>query len=299
MELRHLRYFVAVADEQHVGRAAARLHISPSPLSRQLHELEQELGTPLLERVGRGIRTTPAGTAFAINARAILADADRAVSKVQATARGETGHLAIGFVESGVLAELIPAIVATFRREHPNVTLELQPLTNDDLRLALRARKITAALSFGLAEPEPAMRAQLLFAKRIALALPESHPLAARQRLFVRDLQNQAFVWSARPERAPYLDAMWVQIRAQGVTPNVVVECRSTTTRLSLVASGVGLTFIADSGSPPAHVRVKWVADLKVEAKAYLAWHPDGEPSPLLRSLLDITRAQTRTDPRR
>jgi DNA-binding transcriptional LysR family regulator len=290
MELRHLRYFVAVADEQHVGRAAARLHLSKSPLSRQLHELERELGTTLLERVGRGIRTTAAGAAFAEQARAILADVERAVANVQAVTRGEVGHLAIGFVESAAFAPLIPVVVGAFRRRHPGVILELQPLPNDELRLALQARHISAALAFGLVEPDRLFRSQELFSERIGLALPRSHPLARRKRLFVRDLHDQPFVWSARPERAPFLDTLWALLRAQGVAPRIVIESRSTMTRLSLVASGVGMAFVAGAANRPAQVVIKPISDLKIEARAYLAWRPEDESAPLLRSLRELTR---------
>jgi len=151
MELRHLRYLVAVADEQHVGRAAARLHVSPSPLSRQLHELEEELGTPFARaRRARGIRTSEAGATFADDARAILSEVDRAVGQAAGGNARRGRASAIGFVESGSFAGLIPTIVGALRHRHPGVTLELQPLTNDELRLALRARRITAALTFGL-----------------------------------------------------------------------------------------------------------------------------------------------------
>jgi DNA-binding transcriptional LysR family regulator len=296
VELRHLRYFVAVADEQHVGRAAARLHVSPSPLSRQLRELQDELGTPLLERVGRGIRTTAAGGQFAADARAILADVDRAVIQAQAAARGEVGHVAIGFVESAAFTRLIPAVASAFRQRHPGVTLELQPLSNDDLRAALRARRILAGLTFGLtlADTEPAVRTEVLFVEPIGLALPRSHPLARRKRLMIRDLHDQAFVWSSRPERAPYMDTMWALLRSHGVTPRVVLESRSTATRLSLVASGVGMTFVAGAAARLRQVVIKSIADLKLEAKAFLAWRQEDESSPLLRSLREVTRASVR-----
>jgi DNA-binding transcriptional LysR family regulator len=290
MELRHLRYLVAVADQQHLGRAAERLHVSKSPLSRQLHELEDELGTPLLERVGRGIRTTAAGAAFADQARAILAELDRAVASLQALTRGEVGHLAIGFAESSAFVALIPVVVGAFRRRHPGVTLELQPLPNHELRLALQARQISAAFSFGLVEPDRLFTSQELFAERVALALPRAHPLARRKRLFLRDLRDQPFVWSARPERAPFLDTLWALLRAQGLSPRIVIETRSTTTRLSLVASGVGVTFVAGGAGRPAQVVVKPLSDLKLEAKGYLSWRPEDQGSPLLRSLQEITR---------
>jgi DNA-binding transcriptional LysR family regulator len=294
LELRHLRYFVAVADETHVGRAAGRLHVSPSPLSRQLHELEDEVGVRLLERAGRGIRLSEAGAAFAADAREILAQVDRAVARLQATARGEAGHLAIGFMETSAFADLIPSVVGAFRRRHPGVTLELQPLSSDELRLALRERRIAAALLFGLVDPDPAARAQLLFTEEIQLAVPRTHPLARRGRVALRDLDGQPFVWSARPDRAPFLDTLWALLRSNGVTPRVVIESRSTLTRLSLVGSGVGLTFVAGSPRKPAQVVLRPVAGLELQARAHLAWRHEDEGSPLVKSLRELTRDAVR-----
>jgi DNA-binding transcriptional LysR family regulator len=290
MELRHLRYFVAVAEEQHVGRAAARLHVSASPLSRQLRELEAEVGTALLERVGRGIRVSPAGAAFAAEARAILASVSRAVERAQAAARGEAGHLVIGFTETAAVAQMVPALVGAFRREHANVTLELVPLANDELRLALRSRRVGAGLSFGLGEPERTFRHELLFAERVLLALPRLHPLARRKRIHLRDLHDQPFVWSARPERAPLLDTLWAWLSSRGVVPRVVIESRATILRLGLVASGIGMTFVADPSPPPAEVVKKAVADLRLTAKAHLLWREEDETAPLVRSLREIAR---------
>lgn len=294
MELRHLRYFVAVADEQHVGRAAARLHVSSSPLSRQIRELEREVGAPLLDRVGRGVRLSRAGSAFAADARAILAAVDRAVLKAQAAERGEVGHLAIGFVESPVVTPLVPLLAGQFRRRHPGVTLELLPLTSDELRLALRGQRIAAALIFGVLDPDPALRSELLFREPIRLAVPRTHRLARRRAVLLRDLHDQPFVWSPRPERAPFLDTMWALLGARGVTPRVVIESRSSVTRLSLVASGVGMTFVSEATPHARGLVVRNVADLKLEARAYLAWRQDDEASPLIRSLREITRAAVR-----
>ena len=294
MELRHLRYFVAVADEQHVGRAAARLHVSPSPLSRQIHELAREVGAPLLERVGRGVRLSRAGAVFAVEARAILAAIEGAVRQAQAAERGEVGHLAIGFVESPVVTPLIPVIAGPFRRRHPGVTLELLPLTSDELRLALGGQRISAALIFGLVDPDPALRSELLFREPIRLAVPRAHPLARRRSVLIRDLHDQPFVWSPRPDRTPFLDTLWALLRAQGVTPRVVIESRSSATRINLVASGVGMTFVAEAASRSRQVVVRNVADLKIEARAYLAWRHDEESSPLVQSLRELTRAAVR-----
>src|SRR5256714_10717927 len=123
MELRHLRYFVAVAEELHFGRAAERLHIAQPPLSRQIRDLEREVGTPLFERVPRGVELTPAGSAFLPVARLTLAQAERAQRSAQRAALGETGRLRVGFVEAATHSGILADVLSFFRVHLPSVGL--------------------------------------------------------------------------------------------------------------------------------------------------------------------------------
>src|SRR5512132_145644 len=125
MELRHLRYFVAVAEELNFGRAATRLRIAQPPLSRQIRDLEREIGTPLFERVARGVELTPAGRAFLPEARLTLAQAERAQRTAQRAARGEIGRLRVGFVEAATYSSILPALLGFFRIHLPDVGLSL------------------------------------------------------------------------------------------------------------------------------------------------------------------------------
>ena len=125
MELRHLRYFVAVAEELHFGRAAARLHIAQPPLSRQIRDLEREVGTPLFERVARGVELTAAGRAVLPEARLMLAQAARAQRTAERAARGEIGRLRVGFVEAATYSRVLPEVLGFFRMHLPNIGISL------------------------------------------------------------------------------------------------------------------------------------------------------------------------------
>src|SRR3989454_94732 len=144
MELRHLRYFVAIAGHEHIGRAARVLHVSSSPLSRQIHQLEEDIGVQLLARVGRRVQLTEAGKVFQREARETLAGIDRAIATAQAASRGEVGRLRVAFVEVRRIAESIPPAVRQFRARHPRVTVELVPMRMREQLEAFDAGRIDA-----------------------------------------------------------------------------------------------------------------------------------------------------------
>src|ERR687885_395673 len=148
MELRHLRHFVAVAEELHVGRAAARLHIAQPPLSRQIRDLERDVGAPLFARVPRGVALTPAGHAFLPEARLTLAQAERARRTAQRAARGEIGRLRVGFVEAATFSGILPDVLRFFRKHYPDVALELLELSSLQQAEALREGRIDVGLLY-------------------------------------------------------------------------------------------------------------------------------------------------------
>src|SRR5918998_2446596 len=163
MELRHLRYFVAVAEELNFGRAAARLHIAQPPLSRQIRDLEREVGAPLFERVPRGVELTPAGKAFLPEARLTLAQAERAQRTAERAARGETGRLRVGFVEAATYSGILPDVLGFFRMHLPNIGLSLFELTSPQQDEALREGRI----DLGLLHLAPVDAAQWLRVERV------------------------------------------------------------------------------------------------------------------------------------
>ncbi len=146
MELRHLRYFVVVAEEQNVTRAAERLHVSQPPLSRQIHDLEEDLGVGLFRRTGKSLALTEAGKIFLNEARAVLLRVDKAVETVRTVAQGDRGQLRIGYAPS-LTVELLPKALREFEHERPGVRVSLHDLSTEECVQKLTARKLDVALS--------------------------------------------------------------------------------------------------------------------------------------------------------
>jgi DNA-binding transcriptional LysR family regulator len=289
MEIRHLRYFVAVGEHEHIGRAAQRLHVSPSPLSRQIHEVEEELGVELFVRVGRGLRLTDAGKVFLDEARDVLARLDRAMTAVRAAGRGETGSLRIGFVENSDIAGLIPTTVRLYRDRHPNVRLELVPMSRHEQLLALDARQIDAALMFKVGPDPQGLSIDTLFVRRILLVVPRDHALATKRRVVARDLVGVPMIWLTRHDMPFYLDFISAALRERGVDPNVLIESPSAVTRMNLVAAGMGVTFAtAMAASAMPDVVEREVDDIRIEIAAALMSRKDAASSPVLRALRDV-----------
>jgi DNA-binding transcriptional LysR family regulator len=248
MELRHLRYFVAVAEELHFGRAAERLHIAQPPLSRQIRDLERELEAPLFERVPRGVELTAAGRAFLPEARLVLAQAERAQRTVRRAARGEIGRLRVGFVEAAADASVLPDVLGFFRLHLPDIGVSLFEMDAQEQAEALRAERIDV----GMLDSPPAdadrwLHVEPVYAEPMMVAIPDAHPLAARARLALGDLAPEPFVFFSRLSDPTLHDALTARCRAAGFAPRVVQEAGGWHTVASLVAAGVGVAFAPQS----------------------------------------------------
>ena len=201
MELRHLRYFVAVAEELHFGRAARRLHIAQPPLSRQIRDLERDVGTPLFERRPRGVELTPAGRAFLPEARLTLAQAERAQRTAQRAAMGETGRLRVGFVEAAADTGILPDVLSFFRMHLPSIGLSLFEMDSLQQAEAFRDGRIDLGLLSSI-PPDAArwLQVEVVHREPLVLAMPPTHPLVGRKRLALRDLAGESFVLIPRYE---------------------------------------------------------------------------------------------------
>ncbi len=248
MELRHLRYFVAVAEELHFARAARRLHMAQPPLSQQIKSLEDELGVRLFDRSHRRVRLTDAGAAFLTGARRTLATAERAADAARRAARGETGRLAIGYVAS-VAYQLLPAILRAFRRRAPDVTLVLEEMSSAEQSRALAAGTLDVGFVRRPPPIEPGLAGIVVRREPIVLALPRGHALAALRVIRLSELRAEPFiVFPARP-RPSWADVAIDLCRRAGFEPAVAQEAIEMTSALSLVAAGIGITLV------PASVR--------------------------------------------
>jgi LysR family transcriptional regulator, benzoate and cis,cis-muconate-responsive activator of ben and cat genes len=293
MELRHLRYFIAVAEAEHFGRAAAQLRVSQSPLSRQVAQLEEEIGAPLFVPSGRGVKLSPAGRSFLEGARATLARAALAVEDARAAAQGRIGTVVVGFEGGLAYTGLLPRIVQTFRARHPRVEVRLLPLPSDEQVAALRDGKISLGYGYHSPEENPLVRSRVLFRDRLCVVLSKGHRLAARRTLRIADLKHERFIWTPRKQIPRLYDDVIAAFRAHGHTLQIAHEEADGEALLTLVASGEGLSFFTESTAPIIRVGavLKRVRDLDVVILGRSVWRAADEEDPLLRSLLEITRS--------
>jgi DNA-binding transcriptional LysR family regulator len=290
VELRHLRYFVAVAEERHFGRAAARLHIAQPPLSQQIRRFEAELGEPLLYRTTRSVELAPAGEVLLQRAHQILAAVDSAIDDARRAARGEYGRLAIGFTGSVTYA-ILPSLAAALRRELPGVTLDLR---GELLTPAQVAQLRDGTLDLGLLRPpvhERELRTEVLRSEPLVAVLPVSHPLADSEAVRLELLKGEPFVTYPSHFRSVLHDAVEDACAAHGFTPFAAHEVAETATLVSFVAAGLGVSLV------PASVRNMTVQGAiyrplahdttRVELAA--AWRRDDD-RPVLARALDVVR---------
>jgi DNA-binding transcriptional LysR family regulator len=296
MELRHLRYFVAVAEESHFGRAARRLHIAQPPLSRQIRDLERELGTPLFERGPRGAELTPAGRAFLPEARLTLAQAERAQRTAQRASRGETGRLRVGFVDAATNSGILPDVLAFFRMHLPAIGLSLFEMDPAQQAEALRDGRI----DLGILQSPPAdadrwLRLESVHNEPLVAAIPRGHRLATRARLSLADFAEEAFVLFPR-HIAPMLhDDIMARCRAARFAPRVVQEAGGWHTVASLVSAGVGVAFVPRSLAQSRHRGVVYrpVRDLRTNSGLWAIWKR-GESSPVRDRLVTVLKTVAR-----
>jgi DNA-binding transcriptional LysR family regulator len=244
MELRHLRYFLAVADEGNVTRAAARLGISQPPLSQQIRELERELGVTLLHRTPQGVTLTVAGQAFRDEAARTLQAADGARQAAQRAARGQTGTLRVGFTGSAAFNPVVAATLREFRRRWPQVQLLLTETNTTRLTEALLDRSLDAAfLRPGVAVP-PELALHRYPDEPMCVALPESHPRAGQARIALQALAQDDFVLFPRSVGLSLHDAILAACRAVGFEPRPGQEAPQLSSVINLVAAEMGVSVV-------------------------------------------------------
>jgi DNA-binding transcriptional LysR family regulator len=247
MELRHLRYFVAVAHEGHITRAAERLHIAQPPLSQQIKALETEIGAPLFVRHPRGVALTDAGRSFLADAEAILATVEQAAQRARRSARGETGRIAVGFTTSAPFHPLVARAIREFRGSRPDVSFVLEESSSGDLLAGLREERLDIAfIRSGLPEAE-GLAVHPLLQEDMAAALPARHRLTRRPRLALKDLAEETFILYRRPDGRGLYDVIIAACTAAGFSPHVGQEAPRIVSTLNLVAAGLGITIVPAS----------------------------------------------------
>jgi len=269
IELRLLRYFIAVAETEHVGKAAARLHISQSPLSRQIRQLEDLVGVRLFDRERRRIRITPAGRWLLGHARELVARGDALVRDARAISDGEAGQIALGFVGAALASGILPRVLRRLRTERPGVRVVLRQASSSTQLAQLRAGELDLALIHG-APRAPDLALRRLFEQPYVLAVPRPGPLANGPiRAAQLDGQPWILVAPGDDERDRWATA-W---GAAGFTPEVTVRVVEWGCALALVDAGIGLALVPRSAAarPPRRVAIRALPWLDLRSRLSLA----------------------------
>jgi DNA-binding transcriptional LysR family regulator len=252
MELRHLRYFVAVAEEMHFGRAAQRLHIVQPALSKQISALERELGVRLLSRTKRSVAFTPAGAAFYDEAREVLRHVDRASELTKLTAAGALGTLEIGFI-SPIIWSVLQPILRRQREAFPGVRLHLHELHSSPQLRLLREGKLDAGFVRAAGPEDELLEFKPVVREGIVVALPEAHRLAEEQRVDLAELADERFILVSRSTAPGFFDDCIALCQSFGFSPAVVEEGNTPAALYAMVAGGLGVSLGPESAS-----RVPW-----------------------------------------
>ena len=240
IELRHLRYFVAVAEELHFGRAARRLHIAQPPLSQQIRRLEELLGSQLLVRTSRAVKLTSSGEALLERARRTLDRVQGDLDWVRRVARGETGYLRVGFIGSGMLTSL-PALLREYRMRYPQVELNLQEHYTSTLIKAI----VDGSVDVGFVRDggaTPGLHIEMLLKEKFIAVLSNTHRLARRTKIQVADLRDEPFVFFPNSAGQTAWDRTIALCERAGFQPKIVQVAPHWVTILSLIGSGLGVS---------------------------------------------------------
>ncbi len=291
MDLRKLRYFLTVADEGNLGRAATLLHISQPPLTRQIHQLEQELEVQLFNRTPKGMELTEAGTLLAQEARNIFSLVQQASERTQRASQGKLGRLDIAVFGSGVL-DLIPRMLLRFKQDYPEVKVILHTMEKEEQILALRQHRI--ALGFNrMPKPVPDITSELINREKLLLAVNANSPLASQATIKFEELANYPMVLFSSSGRPNFIDKVMSLCNAAGFTPEITQEVGDVVTAVALVASGFGICLVSKSGSSLSLPGVVYreISDLPEGASLDLSCvYRSDDTSRLLASFLDTLR---------
>lgn len=247
MELRHLRYFVATAEAQHFTRAAEQLGMAQPPLSQQIRQLEEEVGTPLFDRRGRGVSLNDAGRAFLVCAQEILQRAQDAVRTARRAARGEVGELSLGFTESASFHPVVTELIRLYRQQYPDVEMTLSQDDSETLVARLRDGQIDAAFVRPPFAMDGGLRFTQLTEEPLVVALPLGHALARRTRLAPADLAQERFIQYSRKSGYGLSADIMAACRQHGLNPLPGQRAPQLSSAVNLVAAGMGVAIVPAS----------------------------------------------------
>lgn len=295
VELRHLRYFVMVAEHLHFGRAAAQLNMAQPPLSQQIRRLEEELGVALFKRDRHRVELTSAGAHFLEHARSVLHEAERSVQVARQASRGEFGRLVIGHAPPADL-KVLPAILSRFRKKYPHVALQLRSLSGQHLVNAVVDRLVQVAV-LRLPCSHKALRVEEILREPLIAVLPSGHPLAQQERVSLRGLARETFILFRRPMSPEYYDLIAnFCLRQGGFMLSDVQESETIQTTLGLVSAGLGVSLQPESVTSLGRAGVAYrpLLERSPLVAIGIAYWRDEQPE-TVKAFVDIARAMAST----
>jgi DNA-binding transcriptional LysR family regulator len=292
MELRHLRYFRAIGREQHFGRAAIALRVAQPALTRQIRDLEAELGVELFERLPRGVRLSGAGRAFLEEVEEILLQVDRAVDRARNLASGHLGTIRVGLSEIIAAHDFISHGLRSFRESEPSVVLDLRSMGSVNQIAALKEGTLDVGLVYDAhldeRDSDVLHRVRLGYGETM-LAVHDNHKLAGRASVTMADIAEEPALGPARLTAPGYYDRLMAAWIDSGSAPQIVQECTTNSVLLSLVAVGMGVGFVTASSylSPTHNIRLVPISDLGLKFEVLLVWR-ERDHSAALRRFVDM-----------
>ncbi|UJD94609.1 LysR family transcriptional regulator [Lelliottia amnigena] len=273
IELRHLRYFVAVAEELHFGRAAARLNISQPPLSQQIQILEQQVGARLLARTNRSVSLTAAGKQFLADSRQVLGLVNDAAARAERLHLGETGELRIGFTSSAPFISAVSQTLSTFRRHYPDVHIQTREINTREQIVPLNEGSLDLGLMRNTQLPDTLMWEVILREPLLAM-IPRDHPLAAQPSVTLAELAQEPFVFFDPHVGTGLYDDILGLMRRYGLSPVITQEVGEAMTIIGLVAAGLGVSILPASFKRVQLSEMRWVAIAEEDAvsEMWLVW---------------------------
>ena len=290
IELRHLRYFIAVAEELHFGHAAARLNISQPPLSQQIQILEQQIGARLFARTNRSVSLTEAGRQFLADSRQILSQVDDAAARAARLHHGETGELRIGFTSSAPFIKAVSDTLSTFRRRYPDVHIQTRETNTREQIVPLNEGALDLGLMRNTQLPDTLVWERVLREPLLAM-VPRDHPLASKPRVSLRELAREPFVFfDPHVGTGLYADILGL-MRRYDLTPAITQEVGEAMTIIGLVAAGLGVSILPASFRRVQLLEMCWlpIEEQDAVSEMWLVWskhHEQGQAARRFRESL-------------
>lgn len=285
MEIRQLRYFLAVAEDLHFTRAAERLHIAQPALSQQIRQLEEEVGAKLLERTNRRVALTPAGEMFRLRAALVVEQANRALTEASQIGRGEAGTISIGFVSSAVCG-VLPELLRRFRQSVPAAEIELQELEPSEQLEGIGQHRLDLGLMHATLH-EAELGSIVVSSDPLVAAIPEKHPAAQHPQVGLRELAEETFFIPKRHSHSGYHEIVVGACKTAGFVPARIQATRLLQTAVALVAGGLGVTLVPESFETNLFIKgvvYRPLAGTIPVARLIAVWHKENH-SPLVGRL--------------